>query len=58
MENTTQPRLLFPGLRRFYDRAEPLSWALIRITAGLMLIPHGWPKLMDGRSPPRPTWHW
>jgi putative oxidoreductase len=47
MENTA-PRLLFPGLRRFYDWAEPLSWALIRITAGLMLIPHGWPKLMMG----------
>src|SRR5262245_7675311 len=47
MENAV-PRLLFPGLRRFYDLAEPLSWALIRITAGLMLIPHGWPKLMMG----------
>jgi putative oxidoreductase len=45
---STQPRLLIPQLRGFYDRAEPLSWALIRITAGLMLIPHGWPKLMMG----------
>ena len=45
---TAAPRLLFPGLRRFYDWAEPISWALIRITAGLMLIPHGWPKLMMG----------
>src|SRR5882724_6892147 len=42
------PRLLIPGLKPFYDRVEPLSWALIRITAGLMLIPHGWPKLMMG----------
>ena len=48
MENTAQPRLLLPALRPFYDRVEPLSWALIRITAGLMLIPHGWPKLMMG----------
>ena len=48
MENTTQPRLLFPGLRGFYDRVEPFSWLLIRVTAGLMLIPHGWPKLMMG----------
>jgi putative oxidoreductase len=47
MENAA-PRLLFPGLRPFYDRVEPLSWLLIRITAGLMLIPHGWPKLMMG----------
>ena len=47
MENAA-PRLLFPGLARFYAWAQPISWALIRITAGLMLIPHGWPKLMMG----------
>ena len=47
MENAA-PRLLFPALRPFYDRVQPLSWLLIRITAGLMLIPHGWPKLMMG----------
>ena len=41
-------RLIFPRLRGFYDWAEPFSWALIRITAGLILIPHGWPKLMMG----------
>ena len=44
----TRPKLLFPQLQSFYLWAEPLSWALIRITAGLMLIPHGWPKLMMG----------
>jgi putative oxidoreductase len=44
----TQPKLLFPQLQSFYRWAEPVSWALIRITAGLMLIPHGWPKLMMG----------
>jgi putative oxidoreductase len=51
MENAAPqaaPRLMFPALRPFYDWAEPVSWALIRITAGLMLIPHGWPKLMMG----------
>jgi putative oxidoreductase len=42
------PRLVIPQLRGFYDWVEPLSWALVRITAGLMLIPHGWPKLMMG----------
>lgn len=45
---TTQAKLLFPGLRPFYAWAEPISWALIRITVGLMIIPHGWPKLMAG----------
>jgi len=42
------PRLLIPQLKPFYDWVEPLSYALIRITVGLMIIPHGWPKLMMG----------
>jgi putative oxidoreductase len=42
------PRLLIPGLRRFYDLVEPLSWLLVRVTAGLIILPHGWPKLMMG----------
>ena len=45
------PRLLIPQLKPFYDLVEPLSWALIRITVGLMIIPHGWPKLMAGVGP-------
>src|SRR5260221_2132371 len=44
----TAPRLLIPQLRGFSAGVEPLSWALIRLTAGLMIIPHGWPKLMMG----------
>jgi putative oxidoreductase len=43
-----KPRLLIPQLRGFYDRMEPISWLLIRLTAGLMLLPHGWPKLTMG----------
>jgi putative oxidoreductase len=49
--NNTQTRLLFPGLRGFYNWAEPISWLLVRLTAGLMIIPHGWPKLMAGIGP-------
>ena len=48
---TNQPKLLFPQLQSFYAWVEPLSWALIRLTAGLMIIPHGWPKLMAGIGP-------
>jgi putative oxidoreductase len=44
-------QLLFPGLRPFYAWAEPVSWALVRITAGLMILPHGVPKLMAGIGP-------
>ena len=47
MEQVEQ-KLLFPQLQSFYRCVEPLSWALIRVTAGLILIPHGWPKLMMG----------
>jgi len=46
-----QTKLLIPGLRPFYDWAEPASWALVRLTAGLMIIPHGWPKVMAGIGP-------
>ena len=48
---TTQPKLLFPGLQSFYRCVEPFSYVLIRVTVGLMLIPHGWPKLMAGLGP-------
>lgn len=49
MNNTqTEPQLLIPQLKPFYDAVEPLSWLLIRLTVGLMLLPHGIPKLMDG----------
>jgi putative oxidoreductase len=43
-----EPKLLFPQLKPFYDFVEPLTWPLIRITVGLMLLPHGIPKLMAG----------
>jgi putative oxidoreductase len=48
---TPQPRLLIPGLKSFYEWAEPVSWLLVRLTAGLMIIPHGWPKVMAGIGP-------
>ena len=47
----TNTKLLFPGLKPFYAWAEPASWALVRITAGLMILPHGIPKLMAGIGP-------
>jgi len=43
-----EPRLLIPGLRSFYDAAAPLSWLLVRLTVGLMILPHGWPKVQAG----------
>ncbi len=45
-----EPKLLIPQLKPFYDAVEPLSWLLIRLTVGLMLLPHGIPKLQAGVS--------
>jgi len=45
-----EPKLLIPQLKPFYDFAEPLTWLLIRLTVGLMILPHGIPKLMAGVS--------
>ena len=44
----TRPRLLIPGLQGFYAWAEPVSWLLVRLTVGLMLLPHAWPKWTHG----------
>ena len=38
-------RLFIPGLGPLYERLEPYAWPLVRATAGLMLVPHGWGKL-------------
>ena len=42
------PRLFIPALGGLYDRLEPYTWPLIRMTAGLMLVPHGWGKIFGG----------
>jgi putative oxidoreductase len=46
--SANEPRLLIPQLRPFYRAVAPLSWLLVRLTVGLMLIPHGWPKVEAG----------
>jgi putative oxidoreductase len=46
-----EPRLLFPGLQKFYDRAIPLSWLVIRVATGWLLVVHGWGKVTRGTGP-------
>ena len=36
-------KLFIPALAPFYARAIDLSWLIVRLTAGLMLLPHGIP---------------
>ena len=45
-----KPRLLFPGLRSFYDVAIPLAWPVVRIAVGWTLLVHGWGKVTRGPS--------
>ena len=42
-----EPRPLIPILRPFYDRVADISWLIVRVTAGLMLLPHGIPKVFS-----------
>jgi putative oxidoreductase len=44
------PRPVFPALGQYYGLASDLAYVIVRVTAGLMLIPHGWPKVMAGAS--------
>ena len=41
-----EPALIFPSLAGFYDLVGELSWPLIRLTAGGILLVHGIVKLM------------
>jgi putative oxidoreductase len=44
----TEPKLFLPFLQPFYDAAIPLSWLIIRVTVGWILLMHGYPKFMNG----------
>ncbi len=41
-------RPVIPALAKCYPVATEWSYLLLRVVAGLMLIPHVWPKLMAG----------
>ena len=38
-------RLLFPQLGNIYSFCAPYTWLLLRLTIGLLFIPHGFPKI-------------
>lgn len=44
---TPRNRLIFPALAPVYDRLAPLAETWLRVIAGIALMVHGWPKLMD-----------
>ena len=47
MPTSSEPRLFIPALAPFYARVTDLSWLIVRLTAGLMLLPHGIPKVFN-----------
>lgn len=42
----SEARLIVPALAPFYERAKPISYALLRIGFGLTIVTHGVPKLL------------
>ena len=42
------PKPIFPSLGRYYGRTSDIAYLIVRLTAGLMLIPHGWTKVLAG----------
>src|SRR5437868_14166841 len=40
-------RLFIPALAPFYARVTELPWLIVRLTAGLMLLHHGIPKVFN-----------
>ena len=47
----TEPKLLLPFLRPFYDAVIPLSWLIVRVAVGWNLLVHGYGKVMAGPAP-------
>jgi putative oxidoreductase len=46
MAARAETKLYFPGLGGIYDSLADWAYPLLRATAGLMLLPHAWPKFM------------
>jgi putative oxidoreductase len=46
MNGTAQPKRFIPALGGIYDSLADWAYPLLRATAGLMLLPHAWPKFM------------
>jgi putative oxidoreductase len=50
-KNVLSTHLYLPFLAPIHARLEPLAWPLVRITAGLIMIPHGIPKIFGTFAP-------
>ena len=50
-QNASSPRPLLPFLAPIYDRLSVFAWPLVRVAAGLIMLPHGVPKLFGNFAP-------
>lgn len=41
-------KLIFPGLAGFYASMQPITYTLVRVVFGIIMIMHGWPKWNRG----------
>ena len=48
---SSEPKLIFPGLAGFSASVSDLWYPMIRVAAGGFLFYHGWGKLMGGVAP-------
>ena len=48
VDRGSEPAALIGPLGSLYERIGTLHWPLIRATVGVILLTHGWPKLMMG----------
>jgi len=39
-------KLVIPGLSGFYAAMEPIAYTIARVVFGIIMIMHGWPKMM------------
>ena len=49
--SSEDPRPLIPALAPLYAHTADLSWLVVRVTAGLMLLPHGIPQVFTQGVP-------
>ena len=48
MTSATEQRLLFPGLAGFYASWRDITYTLVRVVIGYILLMHGWVKVNTG----------
>jgi putative oxidoreductase len=44
----SNPKPVIRSLGRYYGPASDIAYLIVRVTVGLMLLPHGWPKVVTG----------